>query len=88
LRRQSRREHPDAEWGQVGESIRGSARSGWTTVTGWWGRRGAAAPPATSGPSSVEALERLTELHRSGALSDEEYGAAKAEVLGLATRSS
>jgi hypothetical protein len=39
----------------------------------------AAAAPA--GDSTAE-LERLAQLHQSGALSDEEFAAAKAKVLG------
>ena len=38
----------------------------------------AAAPPDTTGE-----LERLAKLHESGALTDEEFGAAKAHLLGV-----
>ncbi len=41
----------------------------------------AAAAPARSVPSTTEELARLAELHRSGALSDEEFSAAKAKLL-------
>ena len=43
----------------------------------------AAAPAAApaAGDSTAE-LERLAQLHQSGALSDEEFAAAKAKVLG------
>jgi hypothetical protein len=37
--------------------------------------------PAPAGDSTAE-LERLAQLHQSGALSDEEFAAAKAKVLG------
>ena len=41
-------------------------------------------PPAAVGsPSSIDQLERLHHLHEVGALTDEEYRAAKAGVLGL-----
>ncbi len=44
----------------------------------------AAAPAAAAGaPSVVERLEKLTELHNSGALSDEEFQRAKAELLEM-----
>jgi Short C-terminal domain len=39
----------------------------------------AAAPP----PDSIAELERLARLHESGALTDEEFTAAKARALGL-----
>jgi hypothetical protein len=35
-----------------------------------------------TGGDSVERLERLAALHRSGALTDEEFAAAKARLLG------
>ncbi len=41
----------------------------------------AAPAPAAGGDSTAE-LERLAQLHQSGALSDEEFAAAKAKVLG------
>lgn len=41
------------------------------------------AAPATPGPdATVEELARLAELHRSGALSADEFAAAKARLLG------
>jgi Short C-terminal domain len=50
-----------------------------------------AAPPAYAAPAPAPApeadttaeLERLARLHESGALSDEEFAAAKARVLGV-----
>jgi multidrug resistance efflux pump len=43
----------------------------------------AAAPaPAPAAADSTAELERLAQLHQSGALSDEEFAAAKAKVLG------
>ena len=38
------------------------------------------APPVTD---SVGELDRLVELHRSGALDDDEFAAAKSKLLGL-----
>ena len=42
----------------------------------------APAPAAAPADSTAE-LERLAELHESGALNDEEFAAAKAKLLGL-----
>jgi hypothetical protein len=39
----------------------------------------AAGPP----PGSIAELERLSRLHESGALTDEEFAAAKARALGI-----
>jgi Short C-terminal domain len=39
------------------------------------------APPA-QGPSMLDQLNQLTELHQQGALSDAEFTAAKAKLLG------
>jgi hypothetical protein len=41
-------------------------------------------PPApTSGDSQADEIERLAELHSSGALTDEEFAAAKVNALGM-----
>ena len=37
---------------------------------------------APAGPSMLDQLNQLTELHTQGALSDEEFAAAKAKLLG------
>jgi hypothetical protein len=42
-----------------------------------------AAPPAPAAPSATADLDHLVELHASGALSDVEFSAAKAKLLGL-----
>jgi hypothetical protein len=42
----------------------------------------APAPAAAPAADSPAELERLASLHQSGALSDEEFAAAKAKVLG------
>ena len=44
-------------------------------------RRVAAPIPAPAAPDPVDALERLDALHRSGALSDAEFAAAKEKWL-------
>jgi len=43
----------------------------------------APAPPASTGPDSgdLDEIERLAKLHDSGALTDEEFSAAKAKLL-------
>ena len=48
----------------------------------------AAPPPAPAAPAPAPAdstaeLERLAKLHESGALTDEEFAAAKSKLLGL-----
>jgi hypothetical protein len=44
----------------------------------------AAATPAAAAPTdSTAELERLAKLHESGALTDEEFAAAKSKLLGL-----
>ena len=46
----------------------------------------AAPPPAAPAPAqgdSTAELERLAKLHESGALSDEEFAAAKSKLLGI-----
>jgi len=71
LLRQTLREFPEGERGNLGHSLRSSLP----------GRR----EPATAvGPEAAEldGLERLSALHRSGELTDEEFAAAKARLLG------
>ena len=40
-------------------------------------------PPPTEGGSDTDELERLAELHADGTLTDEEFAAAKAKILGI-----
>jgi len=42
------------------------------------------APPADTGPgpSAVDQLSQLSTLHQQGALTDDEFAAAKAQILG------
>ncbi len=42
-----------------------------------------AAAPAPAGDDTMEKLEKLATMHGSGALTDEEYAAAKAKLLGI-----
>ncbi len=76
LRRQIRREFPDAPAGEVGERL----RAAWASRPR---RGGAGAGGAGGGASEVDQLERLGALHRSGDLSAAEFEAAKAQVLAV-----
>ena len=42
-----------------------------------------AAPPAPEQDEQVAKLQELAQLHKQGVLSDEEFAAAKAKVLGI-----
>lgn len=96
LRRQTAVEFPDAHAGGMGAlreswaSVRGSLARGSASLRagiaghghseggGGWGRGG---DGGGSGADPVERLERLASLHASGALTDEEFAAAKREML-------
>ena len=89
LRRQVAEEFPDVTTDDVGASLRGSASRAVHAVSAARHDESAPAPspppaqpvaatPAAAGPTRVEQLERLAALHRSGALSDEEFAAEKA----------
>lgn len=71
LRRQAAAEFPDAAFGGLGDRMRAS-------VPG----RSTAEPQAPPRESKIDQLERITTLREKGALSEEQYEAAKAEVLG------
>jgi hypothetical protein len=71
LRRQAGAEFPDATFGGFGDRMRAS-------VPG----RAATEPTVPAGESKVDQIERLSALRDKGALSEEQYEAAKAEVLG------
>ena len=77
----SAREFPDAPAGDVGERLRArlAARP----------RRAPPRPPsaAAAGAAEVDQLERLGALHRGGDLTDAQFEAAKAQVLGGPTAS-
>jgi hypothetical protein len=76
LRRQTLREFPDAKAGELGAALRTrlAARS----------RRNEAVPSAPGAAPAVEIdqLERLSALHRTGDLTDAQFEAAKAQVIG------
>lgn len=79
LRRQTLAEFPDAS----GTAYLADARG---RMSGWWEEmrrsRAARAAPATSPAEDLASgLSRLSELHASGALSDDEYAAAKARLI-------
>jgi Short C-terminal domain len=70
LRRQTAVEFPDARFGGFGERHRATAP-----------RRAEVQPPSPAVPSKLEELERLSALKAQGSLSDEEFEAAKSEIL-------
>ncbi len=71
LRRQAEVEFPDAAFGDLGDRMRASAPG-----------RTSSEPPAPPREGKVEQIERLSALKEKGALSEEEFEKAKAEVLG------
>jgi Short C-terminal domain len=71
LRRQTATEFPEADFGGFGERLRATAP-----------RRAEAPPQAPATASKVGEIERLSALKAQGALSEEEFEAAKREVLG------
>ena len=71
LRRQAAAEFPDADFGGLGDRMRASAPG-----------RSTAEPQPPPRESKIDQLERITALREKGALSEEQYEAAKAEVLG------
>lgn len=71
LRRQAALEFPDATFGGFGDRMRASVP----------GRR-APESPAPAREGKVDQIERLSALKEKGALSEEEFETAKAEVLG------
>jgi hypothetical protein len=89
LRRQVAEEFPDVTTVDVGASLRGGASRALHAVSPARHDNGLAPTPSTppapevavtpapEGPTRVEQLERLAALHRSGALSDEEFAAEK-----------
>lgn len=74
-RSQTMREFPESQ----GPAVFDDARS---RVESWWDARRGPAEPATTAPADVSAqLANLADLHTRGALSDEEYAAAKARAI-------
>jgi hypothetical protein len=88
MRRQTMREFPDASGAAMLDEMR-------TRMSGWWdsARKPSAAQPvaaaapappapaATAGTDVTSRLAALSDLHTSGALTDEEFASAKARVL-------
>jgi hypothetical protein len=79
MRRQTLAEFPDASGAAYLTDARGR-------LSGWWdeqrrARASRAAPAAPPAEDLASGLARLAELHTSGALSDDEYAAAKARLL-------
>jgi hypothetical protein len=70
LRRQTAVEFPDAQFGGFGDRLRATAP-----------RRAEAQPQAAPTASKVDELERLSALKAQGSLSDEEFEAAKSQIL-------
>lgn len=70
LRRQAEAEFPDATFGGFGDRVRA-----------WGPGRAVPEPSAPPHGSKVEQIERLSALKEKGALSEEEFEKAKAEVL-------
>jgi hypothetical protein len=84
LRRQVAREYPDAQRGESGAAMaraRDLAGRAKAAVTARTTVQDDLVPAGASGASAVSELERLSELHRSGGLDDEEFAAAKHRVL-------
>ena len=80
MRRQTMKEFPGVSGSDMIDEMR-------TRVSGWWetSRKPAqpqTVPAAPVGSDVTARLASLSELHASGALTDEEYAAAKARVLG------
>jgi hypothetical protein len=77
LRRQVAVEYPDA----TTEHTRAALRAAIASARG----RNGATRPATADGDHLDQLERLSTLHDSGALTDEEFAARKAELLDRGT---
>ncbi|MFL5876299.1 MAG: hypothetical protein ACJ76T_10500 [Solirubrobacteraceae bacterium] len=91
LRRQVRREHPEASFGELGHAmsdrfaaLRGRVTAGGHAVTSRVSGRHGEAAPAVAAPngSRLEQLERLGRLRESGVLGDAEFAREKAALLG------
>lgn len=74
LRRRSIAEFPELRLDIDVDGIKSSAMKTWSTVSARFKQR--------STDDHVDQLQRLSDLHSSGALTDEEYSAAKAKLLG------
>jgi hypothetical protein len=90
LRRQARREYPDATFGALGHAVsdrwaamRGKASAGGRAVSARVSaRRGEPQTPQAAGEvSRLDQLERLGRLRKSGVLDEEEFQREKAALL-------
>jgi hypothetical protein len=70
LRRQAAAEFPNATFGGLGDRL-------WASIPGR-----ATAPQAPPKQTKIDKIERLSDLKEKGALTEEEFESAKAEVLG------
>jgi len=80
LRRRSLREFPDVALGIDSSRLRKSAATAWAGIASRFNH--------DSSGAHVDQLKDLSELHGSGALSDDEFAAAKAKVLNARTNQS
>ena len=77
------KEFPDAREGDTAHALRASASGAAESV-----RRRAShlthghSDPSAQGDDKIERLERLSAMHDSGALTDEEFASEKASLLG------
>jgi len=77
LRRRSLREFPDSHLDVDSSRLKSSVATAWTGIATRFTR--------DDSGSHVDQLKQLSELHGSGALSDDEYTAAKAKLLNAGT---
>lgn len=81
LRRRAAVEFPDRRFGNDLSELRESGQRMWGNVTGWFGsHRGH--DDSSSSDDHVAQLQKLSTLHDTGSLSDEEFAAAKRKLLG------
>jgi hypothetical protein len=86
MRAKTRNEFPDASGAATLDEVRDRMSAWWESVRKPAARPAAAAPPpaatpAATGTDVTARLASLSELHASGALTDEEFSSAKARVL-------
>jgi hypothetical protein len=82
IRRRSESEFPEAAWSVDTGELSAKVGGAWTSVVGRVRTIGAERSGNKSGDADIVGqLERLKELHVSGALTDAEYSSAKAGLL-------
>jgi hypothetical protein len=79
LRKQMMEEFPDAPAVSVPSAVGEQVHSARSKL----GRAGGGSPGSKTPPSKAGELERLAALHERGAISDEEFAAAKRELLAV-----